>query len=90
MIVQRKDLKETMAKLVHIRLTTPGLDEMQMRQLKGLVQRYRGNCAVQLHIVIPNRSETTIALPKQLKMSASDEAMAAAEELFGYDVMNFE
>ena len=85
-----REVKETMASLIHIRLTTPGLDEMQMRQLKGIVQRYRGNCAVQLHIVIPNRSETTITLPKQLRMSASDEAMAAAEALFGYDVMNFE
>ncbi|MDA3903024.1 MAG: DNA polymerase III subunit alpha [Desulfuromusa sp.] len=85
-----RDVKETMAKRVHIRLTTPGLDEMQMRQLKGIVQRYRGNCEVQLHIVIPNRSETTIALPKQLKMSATDAAMADAEALFGYNVMNFE
>ena len=85
-----RDVKETMAKRVHIRLTTPGLDELQMRQLKGIVQRYRGNCDVQLHIVIPNRSETVIALPDQLKMSATDEAMADAEALFGYSVMNFE
>ncbi|MFK5926811.1 MAG: DNA polymerase III subunit alpha [Desulfuromusa sp.] len=85
-----RDVKETMAKRVHIRLTTPGLDEMQMRQLKGLVQRYRGNCDVQLHIVIPNRSETIITLPEQLKMAATDEAMADAEALFGYSVMNFE
>ncbi len=85
-----RDVKETLAKLVHIRLTTPGLDEIQMRQLKGIVQRYRGNCEVQLHITIPNRSETIITLPDQLKMSATDEAMAAAEGLFGYNVMNFE
>ena len=85
-----RDAKETMARRVHIRLTTPGLDEMQMRQLKAIVQRYRGKCEVQLHIVIPNRSETIIKLPDQLKMSASDEAMADAEALFGYNVMNFE
>ncbi len=84
------DVKETMAKRVHIRLTTPGLDEMQMRQLKGIVQRHRGNCTVQLHLVIPNRSETIIALPDQLKMAATDAAMADAEALFGYNVMNFE
>ena len=85
-----RDVKETMAKRVHIRLTTPGLDEMQMRQLKGIVQRYRGKCDVQLHIVIPNRSETIITLPDQLKMSANDAAMADTEALFGYNVMNFE
>lgn len=85
-----RDIKETMTELIHIRLTTPGLDEMQMRQLKGIIQRYRGNCQVELHIVIPNRSETTIRLPENLKMAASDEAMADAEKLFGYNVMNFE
>ncbi len=85
-----RDVKETMTERIHIRLTTPGLDEMQMRQLKTLVQRYRGNCEVKLHIVIPNRSETIIGLPEQLKMVASDEAMADVEQIFGYNVMNFE
>lgn len=89
-IVLMKDVKETMSTRVKIRLTTPGLDEMQMRQLKGIVQRYRGDCEVQLHIVIPNRSETVITLPEHLKMAASDQAMADAEALFGYNVMNFE
>ncbi len=84
------DVKETMARLVHVRLTTPGLEEMQMRQLKSIVQRYRGNCEVQLHITIPNRSETTIQLPNKLKMSATDEAMVEAENLFGYGVMSYE
>ncbi len=45
---------------------------------------------MQLHIVIPNRSETIITLPDQLKMAATDAAMADAEALFGYNVMNFE
>ncbi len=85
-----KEVKETMTTKVHIRLTTPGLDEMQMRRLKSVVERYRGNCAVQLHIVIPNRSETLIKLPDNLKMAASDQAMADAEAIFGYNVMNFE
>ena len=85
-----KDVKETMAKRVHIRLTTPGLEEMKLRQLKGLIQRYRGTCEVCLHIVIPNRSETSITLPKQLRMAASDEALADAEALFDFSVMSFE
>ncbi|SEA06988.1 DNA polymerase III, alpha subunit [Desulfuromusa kysingii] len=85
-----RDVKQAMAKRVHIRLTTPGLDEMQMRQLKGIVQRYRGDCEVKLHIVIPNRSETVIALPDKLKMAATDEALADVNALFEYNVMNYE
>jgi DNA polymerase-3 subunit alpha len=85
-----QDIRETSAKRVHIRLSTPGLDEMQLRQLKSIVQRHRGNCEVRLHIVIPNRSETVIALPDNLRMAATDVAMADTEALFGYSVMNFE
>jgi len=79
-----------MAKRVRIRLTTPGLQEVQLRQLKSIVQRYRGDCEVLLQIVIPNRSETLIKLPEQLKMAAAEEAMADVEALFGYSVMHFE
>jgi len=89
-VMRLSDVKETMTERIHIRLTTPGLDEMQLRQLKQIVQRYRGTCQVCLHMVIPNRSETMIKLPENLKMAASDEAMAAAEKLFGYNVMKFE
>lgn len=89
-VVLLRDVKETLTRRVHIRLNTPELDEMQMRQLKGIVQRYRGNCQVSLHLLIPDRSETIIALPRNMKMAASDEAMADAEKIFGYSVMNFE
>jgi len=84
------DAKEQQTERIHIRLTTPGLNEVQLRALKQIVQRYRGTCEVYLHVVIPNRSETRIKLPGRLKMSASDEAMAEVEKLFGYNVMTFE
>jgi DNA polymerase-3 subunit alpha len=41
-------------------------------------------------MIIPNRSETIIRLPEQLRMAASDEAMAEATKLFGYNIMTFE
>ncbi|WP_020676561.1 DNA polymerase III subunit alpha [Geopsychrobacter electrodiphilus] len=85
-----RDAAQKQTRRVNIRLTTPGLDEMQLRELKSIVQRYRGNCDVALHMVIPNRSETIIRLPEQLRMAASDEAMAEAAKLFGYNIMTFE
>jgi DNA polymerase-3 subunit alpha len=85
-----REVRKTMARRVRIRLTTPGLQENQLRQLKSIVQRYRGDCDVLLQVVIPNRSETLIKLPEQLKMAAAEEAMAEVEALFGYSVMHFE
>jgi DNA polymerase-3 subunit alpha len=84
------EVQQNQAKRVHIRLNAPGLNEMQLRQLKSIVQRYRGECEVKLHLQIPHCSETTIKLPENLKMSASDDAMEDARVLFGYNVMNFE
>jgi DNA polymerase-3 subunit alpha len=84
------EVKERLTKRVHFRLTTPGLSEDQLLSLKEIIGRYRGDCDVLMHLVIPNRSETIISLPDKLKVSASDEIMDAAEKLFGYNVVTFE
>jgi len=85
-----RDVTQKQTRRITIRLTTPGLEEMQLRQLKSIVQRYRGACDVALRLVIPDRSETVIRLPQQMRMAASNEAMAEVEKLFGYSVMTFE
>ncbi|OHB28576.1 MAG: DNA polymerase III subunit alpha [Desulfuromonadaceae bacterium GWC2_58_13] len=89
-VVLLREVKERLTKRVHVRLTTPGLSEVQLQSLKDILGRYRGDCDVLLHLVIPNRSETIISLPEKLKVSASDEIMDAAEKLFGYNVVTFE
>jgi DNA polymerase-3 subunit alpha len=52
--------------------------------------RHRGNCEALVHLVIPNRSETVIGLPDNLKVAANDEIMDDTEKLFGYNVVMFE
>ncbi len=85
-----KDVQEKLTKLIHFRLTTPGLDESQLRALKSIMTRYRGECEPMIHLVIPNRSETVILLPDSLRLQASDEMMDDVEKLFGYNVVTFE
>jgi DNA polymerase-3 subunit alpha len=89
-IVSLREVKERLTKRVHFRLTTPGLDEEQLQALKNVMARHRGNCEALIHLVIPNRSETVIGLPENLKVAASDEIMDDAEKLFGYNVVTFE
>ncbi len=80
-----------MTRKVHFRLTTPGLDAGQLHALKGLMGKYRGNCEAVFHLVVPERSETILRLPgDQLKVAASDEILAEAQKLFGYNVVTFE
>jgi DNA polymerase-3 subunit alpha len=85
-----RQIKEQQTKRVHFRLTTPGLDETQLRALKGIISRHRGSCDALIHLIIPNRSETVIALPENLKVAASDEIMDDTKKLFEYNVVTFE
>ena len=89
-VLSLKDVRERLTKRVHIRLTTPGLDEPQLRALRAIVERHRGDCEGVIHLVIPNRSETVVRLPDSLRVQASDELMDDAEKLFGYNVVTFE
>jgi len=89
-VLSLKDVRGRMTKRVHFRLTTPGLDENQLRSLREIVGRYRGECEGVIHLVIPNRSETLVKLPDALRIQACDELMDDVEKLFGYNVVTFE
>jgi DNA polymerase-3 subunit alpha len=89
-ILSLQDVKERLTRFVHFRLTTPGLDDRQLKALKEIMARYRGECEGLIHLVIPNRSETVIQLPENLKIQACDEMMDDVEKLFGYNVVTFE
>jgi len=84
------DVKEKETSRVRFRLSTPGLDEGQLKSLREILERYPGNCDAFLNIVIPNRSETVIALPDNLKVAASDDMLHEVKKLFEYNVVTFE
>jgi DNA polymerase-3 subunit alpha len=89
-VLSLKNIRERLTKRVHFRVTTPGLDERQLRTLREIVGRYHGDCEGIIHLVIPNRSETIIKLPDALRIQACDELMDDVERLFGYNVVTFE
>jgi DNA polymerase-3 subunit alpha len=89
-VLSLREVKERMTTKVHFRLTTPGLDETQLRALKDIMGRHRGTCQALIHLVIPNRSETVLEVSEGLKVAASDEIMDDTEKLFGYNVVTFE
>lgn len=89
-VILLRDVKEKQTSRVHFRLSTPGLDKDQLHQLRNLLLKHRGNCESILHLVIPNRSETLIRLPENLKVAATDQLMDDTERLFSYNVVTFE
>ncbi|MGE4344404.1 MAG: DNA polymerase III subunit alpha [Geoalkalibacter sp.] len=89
-VISLRDMQERQTRKVHFRLTSPGLDEEQLRGLKNIIKQFPGRCASFLHLVVPNHFETVVGLPDTLNVSPSDEMMEAAEKLFGYNVITFE
>ncbi len=89
-IVPLREAKEKLTKRVHFRLSAPDADPRRLRSLKDLMRRHRGGCEAWLHLVNPQRTETVIALPKDIRVAATDQIMDDAEKLFGYHVVTFE
>ncbi len=89
-VISLADMQERQTKRVHFRLSSPGLDEDQLRGLKAIMKQFPGRCESLIHLVIPNRCEAVVGLPDILNVAASDEMMEATEKLFGYNVVTFE
>ena len=89
-ITPLKDVRENLTKSVHFKLSTPGLEKEQIHKLNEIINRYKGNCDTVVHVVIPNRSETIISLPEDVKISPSDEMLRDVEKLFGYKIVSFQ
>jgi len=89
-ILPLRDVRENLTKSVHFRLTTPGLEKTQLKNLKKIIEKYKGNSQAFIHIIIPNRSETVISLPDEVKVTPSDDLMRDVKRLFGYNVLSFQ
>ena len=83
--VQGRDTKS-----VHFTLTASGLERDHLESLKGILEAHQGGCRTLLHIVIPEKSRTTIRLPESCKVTACEELALAVKELMGYNAVTFE
>ena len=75
---------------VSLALRLPELSADHINPIRELLERHPGNLPVTLRLEIPNRSRTTIKLPENLKVAASDEFRLAVERCVGYNAAIFE
>jgi DNA polymerase III subunit alpha len=68
---------------VLMRIDVERLDRDRSGELKDLLARHPGGCAVTVRAVVPERSETTISIPT--KVQPSDDLLEAARRL-GFEV----
>lgn len=84
------ELPTKLTKSVHFHLSAVETDEKQLAQLKAVLSRYPGTCPGFVHLSIPEKSETVLALPAKLSLAPTIELVKSLEKLFGHNVTRFE
>ena len=83
------DAREKSVKQVHFALRAERVNEDHFRTLRSTLTQHRGSCSAFLHLLLPNRTETVIALPSDLKVAATERMVEDVERLFGNGVTSF-
>jgi len=84
------EAREKSVRQVHIALRSERVDDGILRTLRSTLSEHRGPCSAFLHLLLPNRTETVIALPADLKVAPTDGMVEAVERLFGSGVTSFQ
>ena len=83
------NISELLTKSVHFFLHQPEVNEQHLAQLKNVLGRYPGECPGYVHLVIPDKAETVLSLPDDLKLKPSPQLVADVNRLFGHSVTKF-
>lgn len=81
--------REKSVKQVHFALHAERVDEAGLRVLRSTLSQHRGPCSAFLHLLLPNRTETVIALPADLKVAPTERLVEDVERVFGNGVTSF-
>ena len=75
---------------VHFALLADRVGNDELRRLRETLAGHSGSCAAFLHLLLPNRTETIIALPSTLRVAPTESMMEEVERLFGNGIISFQ
>ncbi len=75
---------------VHFALRADSVDEGGLRSLRTALEEHSGGCPAFLHLLLPDRTETIIELPHELRVAATDGMVDAVEMIFGTGTTTFQ
>jgi DNA polymerase-3 subunit alpha len=79
-----------LTKTVHFKLAASEINSKQMQSLKSVLARFKGDCKTFIHLTIPDRSETVMELPNELRVAPSMQLVTTVEKIFGHNVTYFQ
>jgi DNA polymerase-3 subunit alpha len=68
---------------VHLHVSASAASREKLEELRRLCLQHTGSCPVTLHLRIPKRSDSILALPPGFEVAPSEEFIAAVERLLG-------
>jgi DNA polymerase-3 subunit alpha len=78
------------AQEVHLALIAERVTDELFSQLKDTLSQHRGDCPCYVHLLLPNKTETVIALPRELRVAATEGMLEAVELLCGRGVASLQ
>ena len=75
---------------VHLALVADRVTDEFFARLKDTLTQHRGDCPCYLHLLLPNKTETVIALPRELRVAPTEGMLEALEQLCGRGVASLQ
>jgi DNA polymerase-3 subunit alpha len=79
--------EETWTASVHFNLDMTNLNKQSLKELCEILKQHKGSCSAFLHLLIPQRTDTIIALPDSLRVKAGQGLTEAVNRFLGYSAV---
>lgn len=86
-VIAERDALKRLTKCVTIRCNASDFDESKLIQLKEAIKKHSGTCPIFLEISTPNQGNVYIKISSQYFVSAKDDFLSCAKELFGSEAL---
>jgi DNA polymerase-3 subunit alpha len=86
-VIRIADAETNWAASLHIRVDAESVEKQAMENLLAVLQKYPGACKGFMHVRIPAKTETVIALPEEMKIRAGVALRQEVNTLLGYDAV---
>ncbi len=83
-VIPIEKAEEAWTTSVRLNLDMTGLDREMLEKLYDILQKHKGTSSAYLHLRMPQRTETVIALPDHMKLRAGRALTEAINDFLGY------
>lgn len=79
--------EEVFTSSIHFKLNVTVLKRETLEELRSILKEHPGTCRAYIHLIVPQKTETVIALPESFRLNPARELIQATNLLLGYDAV---